>query len=64
MEFEETRAYRAHAAHCINQSKMTKKKSLKRFWDELAVDWLALEQYSAANTLSVSALPRREEAEE
>ena len=42
MKFEETNAYRAHAAHCAHQAGLTQDTILKKFWDDLADDWLAL----------------------
>lgn len=43
MKFEETNAYRAHAAHCSHQSGLTQDTMLKKFWDDLADDWMALD---------------------
>ena len=43
MKFEETNAYRAHAAHCSHQSGLTPDTMLKKFWDDLADDWMALD---------------------
>ena len=42
MKFEETNAYRARAAHCSQQAGLTEDNILKKFWDDLADDWLAL----------------------
>jgi hypothetical protein len=36
-------AFRAHADHWSQRSNSTTDENLKRFWDELADDWLALE---------------------
>ena len=36
-------AFRAQAVHWSQRSNSTKDENLKRFWDELADDWLALE---------------------
>lgn len=43
MNFEETNAYRARAAHCSHQAGLTEDSILKKFWDDLADDWLALD---------------------
>ena len=43
MKFEETSAYRAHAAHCSHQAGLAQDAILKKFWDDLADDWLALD---------------------
>ena len=43
MKFEETNAYRARAAHCSNQAGLAQDTILKKFWDDLADDWLALD---------------------
>ena len=43
MKFEETNAYRARAAHCAHQAGLTEDSILKKFWDDLADDWLALD---------------------
>ena len=43
MKFEETNAYRARAAHCSHQAGLVEDEILKKFWDDLADDWLALD---------------------
>ncbi len=43
MKFDETSAYRARAAHCAHQAGLAEDKILKKFWDDLADDWLALD---------------------
>ena len=43
MKFEETSAYRAHAAHCSHQADLAQDAIIKKFWDDLADDWLALD---------------------
>jgi hypothetical protein len=42
MKFEETHAYRARAAHCTRQAGLAEDTILKKFWDDLADDWMAL----------------------
>jgi hypothetical protein len=42
MKFEETNAYRARAAHCSHQADLAQDAILKKFWDDLADDWMAL----------------------
>ena len=42
MKFEETNAYRARAAHCSHQAGLADDRILKKFWDDLADDWMAL----------------------
>lgn len=42
MKFEETNAYKARAAHCSHQAGLAQDSILKKFWDDLADDWLAL----------------------
>ena len=48
MTFEETRAYREHAAHCSTQCSLTQDDRLKKFWGDLADDWLALDNVMTA----------------
>ena len=43
MKFEETNAYRVRAAHCSHQADLAEDAILKKFWDDLADDWLALD---------------------
>jgi hypothetical protein len=43
MKFEETHAYRARAAHCAHQAGLAEDTILKKFWDDLADDWMALD---------------------
>ena len=42
MKFSKTNAYRARAANCSHQSDLNTDTRLKKYWDELADDWLAL----------------------
>lgn len=42
MKFDETNAYRARAAHCSHQADLTQDAILRKFWGDLADDWLAL----------------------
>lgn len=59
MTFEETRAYREHAAHCSSRRNLTQDDRLKKFWGDLADDWLALDKVMAAVVSGVWALPSR-----
>ena len=43
MKFDETNAYRARATHCSNQAGLTQDTILKKFWDDLADDWMTLD---------------------
>ena len=42
MKFSEINAYRARAAHCSHQSDLTTDPTCKKYWHDLADDWLAL----------------------
>ena len=42
MKFEETNAYRLRAEHCAHQADLAEDAILKKYWDDLADDWLAL----------------------
>jgi hypothetical protein len=42
MKFSETNAYRARAANCLHQSDLNTDAKLKKYWEDLADDWLAL----------------------
>lgn len=42
MKFDETNAYRTRAAHCSHQADLAQDTILKKFWDDLADDWMAL----------------------
>jgi hypothetical protein len=42
MKFSESNVYRARATHCLYQSNLTDDTRLKKYWDDLADDWLAL----------------------
>lgn len=42
MESSKVTAYRAQAAHCSHQSDLNDDTRLKKYWDDLADDWLAL----------------------
>jgi hypothetical protein len=35
--------FRERAEHCSQQSQLTKNVEIKRYWDELAAEWLVLE---------------------
>jgi hypothetical protein len=43
MKFSISNAYRARAEHCWQQSHLTKDVQIKKYWDHLVDDWLALE---------------------
>lgn len=43
MKFEEINAYGARAAHCSIQAGMARDTLLKKYWDDLADDWIALD---------------------
>lgn len=42
MKFDETNAYRARAADCAHHAGLAQDTILKKFWDDLSDDWLAL----------------------
>jgi hypothetical protein len=42
MKFSETNAYRTRAASCCHKSDMANDARIKKYWDDLADDWLAL----------------------
>lgn len=44
MKSEENVAYHAKADHCIEQYNLTKDDRIKKFWSDLADEWLALEK--------------------
>ncbi len=43
MKFEEINAYGARAAHCSIQAGMARDTLLKKYWDDLADDWITLD---------------------
>jgi hypothetical protein len=43
MKFDFSNEYRKRAEHCSQQSHLTKDAQLKKYWEELAMEWLALE---------------------
>lgn len=43
MKFSESNAYRVRAEHCSQQSQLTQNAQLKKYWDDLAAEWLVLE---------------------
>ena len=57
MKFDETSAYSAHAAHCSHQAGLTQDDKLKKYWADLADDWIALENAMSAVEPSGVALP-------
>ncbi len=59
MKFEETRAYREHAAHCKSQCNLTQDERLKKFWSDLADDWVVLANVMTGVASGVEALPDR-----
>ena len=55
MKFNRSNEYHARAAHCSQQSSLTQDAQLKKFWDDLAAEWLVLENAQAE--LPVKVLP-------
>ena len=43
MTISEISAYRAHVTHCCSQSSLAKDDRLKKYWDDLADNWISLE---------------------
>ena len=43
MKFNFSNEYRKRAELCSQQSRLTKDAQLKKYWEELATEWLALE---------------------
>lgn len=47
MKFNRSNEYRARASHCSQQSRLTQDTQIKKFWDDLAAEWLVLENTQA-----------------
>jgi S-adenosylmethionine hydrolase len=43
MTFSVSHAFHARAVHCAQKANLAKDVRIKKFWDDLADDWLALE---------------------
>jgi hypothetical protein len=43
MTIIEKNVYRARVTHCCGQSSLAKDARIKKFWDDLADNWIALE---------------------
>ena len=43
MNFIERDAYRERAEHCSQKSDMAKDEKIKKFWEDLADEWMALD---------------------
>ena len=43
MRIEEANVYRVRAAHCAHQAGLAQDATLKKYWDNLADDWIALD---------------------
>jgi hypothetical protein len=43
MKLSVSDAYRARAEHCLQQSQLSNDAQLKKYWDDLAAEWLVLE---------------------
>jgi hypothetical protein len=57
MKFNRSNEYHARAAHCSQQSRLTQDTQLKKHWDDLAAEWLVLE--NAQTDLPLKARPAR-----
>lgn len=55
MKFNRSNENHARAAHCSQQARLTQDAQIKKFWDDLAAEWLVLENAQAE--LPVKALP-------
>ena len=43
MKFDKEEIHRARAKYCVSQSALAKDEEIKRFWDDLADDWLDID---------------------
>ena len=43
MKLDLSNTFRERAEHCSRQSQLTKNIQLKKYWDDLAAEWLVLE---------------------
>ena len=43
MKLNLSNTFRERAEHCSQQSQLTKNVQLKKYWDDLAAEWLVLE---------------------
>ena len=55
MKFSVSDEYRARAQHCLQQSQLTKDAQLKKYWDDLAAEWLVLTGMHAGHSYTVVA---------
>ncbi len=42
MKFDENSAFSAHAAHCASKGQLSKDDAIKKFWGDMADEWIAL----------------------
>lgn len=49
MKFNFSNEYHKRAEHCAQQSQLAKDAQLKKYWDDLAAEWLVLENAQAAS---------------
>lgn len=53
MKFGVSDAYRARAEHCSQQSQLAKDAQIKKYWAEIAAEWLVLENSQVASPKKV-----------
>ena len=57
MKFHLSNEYHARAEHCSQQARLTTDMQLKKYWDDLAAEWLVLENVQAV--IPLKAMPAR-----
>jgi hypothetical protein len=62
MKFNETSAYSAHAAHCCSQASLTQDESIKKFWGDMADEWIALANAMSERDVHGKIIPPRQNA--
>ena len=55
MKSKHSSEYHKRAEHCSQQTHLTKDAHLKKYWDELAAEWLVLEDAHADLPKAISA---------
>lgn len=57
MKFNQDEIHQARAKYCVSQAALAKDEEIKKFWNDLADDWLDIDARTQHNPQNVASKP-------